>query len=89
MVYDTYKEGFYRSYRRVWPGRQRHLLGQSRYGQLITIKGKEKTTETAGFPESLPMMKIRASLTAVFEDGSKEQVFERTYEFNLVQSIDQ
>ena len=52
------------------------------------VKRWEKTTETPGFPESLPMMKIHASLTALFEDGSKAQVFEKTYEFNLKRSID-
>lgn len=52
------------------------------------VKAWEKTFETPGFPDSLPVMKINASLTAVYEDGTKEQVFERSYEFNLGSSID-
>lgn len=43
----------------------------------------KRTIETPGFPDSLPVMKINASLTAVFEDGSEEQVFDKSYAFNL------
>ena len=39
--------------------------------------------ETPGFPDSLPAMNINVSLTAVFEDGSEEQVLDKSYEFDL------
>lgn len=53
------------------------------------VKAWKRTVETPGFPESLPLMKIKAGLTAVFEDDCEEQVFENSYKFNLARSGEQ
>ena len=41
------------------------------------------SVETPGFPDSLPVLRINVHLTAVFEDGSTEQVFARNYRYDL------
>lgn len=47
------------------------------------VKEWRRTVETPGFPDSLPLFNIKVTLTAVFEDGSEEQVFDKSYQFDL------
>ncbi len=43
----------------------------------------KRSVEIPGFPRQLPVMTINVSLTAIFEDGSEEEVFSRNVRFNL------
>lgn len=49
------------------------------------VKEWRRTVETSGFPKSLPVMNIHVTLTAVFADGSEQQVLDKSYKLNLKQ----
>ena len=47
------------------------------------VKQWERTVEVPPLPESLPRFAVKAKLIAVFEDGSREVVFDETIPLNL------
>lgn len=43
----------------------------------------KRKVEVPGYPGSLPLLTVNTSLTAVFEDGSKDEIYADTFRFEL------